>query len=257
MSKTLEFYKYEGAGNDFILFDAREGAPMLSHEELAHLCHRHFGIGADGVMYLEQPQNEGEDFYMRYFNSDGRESTMCGNGGRCISKFAADLGMFSSDCKFSAVDGPHWAKVNEHSITLGMVNAPAVVERNGGHFVDTGSPHHVEQRDFPADFENVARQTRDAYGAEGSNVNYVETIGEDALRIRTFERGVEAETLACGTGAVAAAIVAYTQGWVQTQPVTLDALGGQLKVGFEGRGPFTKVWLEGPAKFVFKGTITL
>ena len=255
--KHLNFYKYQGAGNDFILFDAREGFPEVSTATIARWCDRHFGIGADGVMLLESPKEPGDHFYMKYFNSDGNQSTMCGNGGRCIAKFAYDQGICRDEAKFHAIDGAHWAKIAGSEVTLGMIDAPEVVDRHQGQFVNTGSPHHVEQRDFTSDFVEIARRKRNEYGSEGSNINHVEIKGAQSLAIRTFERGVEDETLACGTGAVAAAMVAVAQGWIPAPPVKVKALGGELEVGFEGLGPFENVWLKGPAQFVFKGTIAL
>ena len=140
---NLRFFKYQGAGNDFILLDCRESRASLTKDQIARMCHRNFGIGADGLMYLEPPRHEGDHFYMVYFNADGSESTMCGNGGRCISKFATDLGIAAERLHFHAIDGPHWAEVNGNSVALGMIDAPAVVESHGAFFVDTGSPHHV------------------------------------------------------------------------------------------------------------------
>lgn len=255
--KHLTFYKYQGAGNDFILFDARDGFPEVSNQQMAAWCDRHFGIGADGVMLLLPPSHPGDQFYMQYHNADGNQSTMCGNGGRCIARFAADLGICGSSATFHAIDGPHWAEIRPESVTLGMIDAPAVTERQGGYFVNTGSPHHVEQTPFTDDFVSTARAKRHAYGPEGSNINHIELCGPQSIAIRTFERGVEDETLACGTGAVAAAMVAVAQGWVAAPPVQIAAQGGNLEVSFEGNGPFTSVWLKGPAEFVFKGTLEL
>lgn len=250
----ISFYKYQGAGNDFILFDNRDGALQPTESAVSFLCNRHFGIGADGLMLLEAPRAEGDDFYMVYYNSDGRESTMCGNGGRCIARFAVDLGLADHRVQFSAIDGPHWAEVEEQKVRLGMIDAAAVEERNGGFFVNTGSPHHVEHRHGGPSFELDARALRDAYGNEGANVNFVEACAGE-LSIRTYERGVEGETLACGTGAVAGALVAVQQGWVEASPVTLYARGGTLEVSFDGQGPFTNVVLTGPAVKVFEGKI--
>lgn len=252
----LPFFKYHGAGNDFILIDARFTSVNLSQHTIKTMCDRHFGIGADGLMYLEAPRYEGDHFYMVYFNSDGSESTMCGNGGRCIAKFATDCGIAAPRLKFHAIDGAHWAEVKGDQIALGMVNADAVVESQGAHFVDTGSPHHVEVlQEHPEDFIGFTRPLRHAYGDAGANINtLVQQDGQ--FSIRTYERGVEDETLACGTGAVAAAMVAVAQGLTEP-PVRLNAPGGRLTVDFEGTGPFTDVVLTGPAAFVFQGIINL
>lgn len=249
------FFKYHGAGNDFILFDNRSSDVSLSRLTIAGLCDRRFGIGADGLMLLERPQVEGDHFYMTYYNSDGLPSSMCGNGGRCIALFAKDLGFTDVILKFHAIDGPHWAKVSDNSVELAMTNALAIEEKCGGYFVDTGSPHHVEWSTHDNDFLDKARAKRNEYGTEGVNVNHLE-YKNGVLHIRTFERGVEDETLACGTGAVASAMVAVSQGKT-TSPVTLQASGGQLTVSFDGTGPFENVMLKGPAVLVFNGTIDL
>ena len=253
----IEFYKYHGAGNDFILIDNRSGSLTLTTETIAQWCHRNYGVGADGLMLLEAPKVEGDHFYMQYFNSDGRESTMCGNGGRCISRFAVDLGIAAEGTlNFHAIDGPHTAVVSPSSVALSMIDAPAVVARNNGFFIDTGSPHHVEHREPGPDFVGTARRIRASYGLEGANVNFIQAC-EGELSIRTYERGVENETLACGTGATAAAMVAVAQGWVPAAPVRLYAQGGILTVDFKGSGPFTDVVLTGPATQVFKGLLPL
>jgi diaminopimelate epimerase len=249
---NLRFFKYQGAGNDFILLDCRESRANLTKDQIARMCHRNFGIGADGLMYLEPPRYKGDHFYMVYFNADGSESTMCGNGGRCISKFATDLGIVADRLQFHAIDGSHWAEVRGNQVSLGMIDAPAVKESFGAFFVDTGSPHHVDMRaEHPDSFISYARPLRDAYGEEGSNVNSLVALDE-GFSIRTYERGVENETLACGTGAVAAAMVAVHRG-LATSPVAIMALGGDLKISFSGTGPFTDVVLEGPAEYSFEG----
>ncbi|MEJ6759276.1 MAG: diaminopimelate epimerase [Flavobacteriales bacterium] len=253
MSTT--FFKYHGAGNDFILFDNRSSVVSLTPLAIAELCDRKFGIGADGLMLLEKAKVEGDQFYMTYFNSDGLQSSMCGNGGRCIALFAKDLGLKEVILKFHAIDGAHWAKVTGNTVELAMSSAPAIEQKYDGYFVDTGSPHHVEWSTHDNEFLHKARKKRNEYGTAGVNVNYLE-YQNSVLHIRTFERGVEDETLACGTGAVAAAMVAVSQGKA-TSPVTLQARGGQLTVSFEGTGPFENVILQGPAEFVFKGTIDL
>ena len=253
----VEFYKYHGAGNDFILIDNRSGTLTITTETIAHWCHRNYGVGADGLMLLEAPKMESDHFYMQYFNSDGRESTMCGNGGRCIARFAVDLGIAAEGTlNFHAIDGPHTAVVSQSSVALSMIDAPAVISRNNGFFIDTGSPHHVEHRESGPDFVGTARPIRNAYGPDGANVNFIQAC-EGELSIRTYERGVENETLACGTGATAAAMVAVAEGWVPSAPVRLYAQGGILTVDFKGSGPFTDVVLTGPAMQVFKGLLPL
>jgi len=251
----IAFQKYQGAGNDFIMLDNRDGKYSgLNTAQIAQLCHRNKGIGADGLILVEQAEKA--DFKMVYFNADGKESTMCGNGGRCIAKFAQDLGLIQDKATFTAIDGPHWATFDGDQVALGMVDAPAVEERHGGLFINTGSPHHVENRVAGPDFVSVARELRNRYGAEGCNINFIQACN-DELSIRTYERGVEGETLACGTGAVGAAMIAVAKQWVSAAPVKLYAQGGVLEVDFKGTGPFTNVVLKGPAVKVFEGTIEL
>ncbi len=254
----ISFYKYHGAGNDFILLDQRNETQELTKENIAFLCDRHFGIGADGLMYLRPPQSPGTHFHMVYFNSDGRESSMCGNGGRCIVQFASHLGIVENEAHFTAIDGTHWARINEDAtVALGMNDIDGVQILHGGYFLNTGSPHHVEWRAHVGEnFVQEARDLRHQYGAEGSNINFVH-VHNGTLHIRTYERGVEDETLACGTGCVAAAAVALREGWLQGTTVPIQALGGTLTVALQGTGPFTNVVLTGPAQFVFEGKIEI
>ena len=212
----IEFGKYEGAGNDFVIIDNRERVFEPRPALVAALCDRRFGIGADGLMLLEEEC--GADFRMRYFNSDGPEATMCGNGGRCMALFARHAGVVGERMAFAAVDGLHRAEVlacgdDAGRIALGMTEPHGFAEAEEGYFVDTGSPHYVR---FVEDVERVdvrgeGRRVRNLpafAGTGGVNVNFVEVAGEGTLKVRTYERGVEDETLACGTGSVAAAVVA-------------------------------------------------
>ncbi len=251
----LKFYKYEGAGNDFILLDGRDGnLPELTIELISGLCHRRFGIGADGLMVLENSTEQEAEFSMRYFNSDGREGSMCGNGGRCMVRFADDLGIGEIDKTFIAVDGIHTSKViDEKSVAISMNNVNILHVIEDGYFLDTGSPHLVVvNREFDHD---TARRLRQRYD---SNVNYVNILG-DSISIRTFERGVENETWACGTGAVASAmVIAKIEGAKGDCSYTLEAKGGELGVTFFRRGiNYSKVELSGPARRVFEGTYTI
>jgi diaminopimelate epimerase len=260
----IHFYKFHGAGNDFILIDQRREAVALSEQQIAFLCHRRFGIGADGLMLLE---NSGDyDFRMRYYNSDGREGSMCGNGGRCIVAFADFLGIKKTEYIFEAVDGLHRAKILESGdakweVELQMLDVEQVEQRDNHFFLDTGSPHHVE---YVADVQKVDVVQRgknirysEEYAPSGTNVNFISEQNGQIL-IRTYERGVEDETLACGTGVTAAAIaVALSKGDMRNEYV-IKALGGDLKVRFERKEQrFTNLWLTGPAAFVFAGEINL
>ncbi len=256
--RVIEFHKYHGAGNDFILIDDRERTfPAESFDLVARMCDRHFGIGADGLMLLRNAQ--GADFEMIYYNSDGQFSSMCGNGGRCITRFAAELGIIENKALFTAVDGPHHATVNaDGSISLEMIDVLTVEALDDGALLlDTGSPHYVvlterlDDRDMQTEGRSIRNNER--FKAEGVNVNLVEWK-DDCLYIRTYERGVEDETLACGTGVTAAAIAAQFWGLTES-PVKVKAVGGDLSVTFnvETTG-YSSIWKTGPTAFVFKGT---
>lgn len=250
----LKFSKYHGVGNDFVLIDARAVdvalfVDSLTKEQIAAICHRRFGVGADGVMFLESAPS-GFDFRMRYFNSDGGHSTMCGNGGRCIVRFADDLGIGGVDKRFVAVDGEHLASVGvDGRVSLQMIDVGVVHKVSEGWFVDTGSPHLVLVDDA-YDFAD-ARRLRQLYDA---NVNYVSAT-ERGVEIRTYERGVEDETWACGTGATAVAIVmAQLQGGDGFFDERFIVRGGELSVSFKRVGSnHTDVVLRGGATKVFDG----
>lgn len=248
------FYKYHGTGNDFILIDDRAVSFPINTQHIAFLCHRRFGIGADGLILI-QPSAEG-DFKMVYFNSDGNQSTMCGNGGRCAIKFAHDRGMISDKCTFLAIDGMHEGYIEaDGTVHLKMIDTADAVPSKGAWYMNTGSPHHVAQVD---DIETVpvqdaGRTLRKSYGDEGCNINFVE-VGESGLVVRTYERGVEDETLSCGTGVTASALTAYQLGWVKAKEIPVRTPGGELRVQFEhSLKGFENVWLIGPAVYVFTG----
>lgn len=256
----LDFRKYHGAGNDFILIDDRESAsfPATDVDRIARLCDRHFGIGADGLILLRKEPEY--DFAMVYFNSDGRPSSMCGNGGRCIVAFAHDLGMERPEYRFLAADGPHRAKLlPDGNVALQMADVGMIEVGKDFFFLDTGSPHYVR---FVSDLDQVevvsaAREVRygDRFRAMGTNVNFVQRTPA-GLRIATYERGVEDETLACGTGVTAAALAtAARERGTEPQTITVEARGGTLSVRFRPDADgFRDIWLIGPAEFVFSGT---
>lgn len=257
---TITFYKYQGTGNDFILIDNRDKSVRLATRQIERLCNRHFGIGADGLMLLEQ--EAGYDFKMVYYNADGNESTMCGNGGRCITAFAKMLGVIQSEAKFIAIDGSHTATVNEDdTISLQMKDVKGINSGGAYTLLDTGSPHHVV---FVPDIAGVAvvaegRNIRnwEAYQPKGINVNFAQQQA-DGLAVRTYERGVEDETLSCGTGVTAAAIASCgTQTGEFNIPITTP--GGKLRVSFSkpSSNEAIHVMLTGAAHFVFKGMIAL
>ncbi len=256
----LDFWKYQGAGNDFIMLDNRTGtASKLTTEQIRFLCNRHFGIGADGLIMLENSPNS--DFFMRYFNSDGRESTMCGNGGRCIVMLAYHLGIIGESTLFSAIDGLHEATiVSDSFVKLKMSNAQIPVQIFPNHYmIDTGSPHLVVFTDDVSTINVNLLGTELRYNKEisphGVNVNFCQ-IENQTILIRTYERGVENETLACGTGSVAAAITSVVTKKINAIPVEVIAKGGRLQVSFEPtNNMITNIYLSGEARKVFYGEI--
>ena len=255
----LKFYKYQGTGNDFIIFDNLDGRLQFTKQQVADMCHRRFGIGADGLMLLEK--EEGYDFRMVYYNSDGNQSTMCGNGGRCLVKFAHDLKIISAHAHFVAVDGPHTAHVKDGIVYLEMKNVEDIERPNGHFFLNTGSPHYVEMKSGVKELDvfELGKSIRynDRFKKEGTNVNFVELLPSNKILVRTYERGVEDETYSCGTGVTASAITASLSGY--HSPIDIETLGGALQVSFDKKesGAFENVYLIGPALRVFEGQIEL
>ncbi|TKD65821.1 diaminopimelate epimerase [Flavobacterium sp. ASW18X] len=255
----LEFYKYQGTGNDFVMVDNRAlSFPKENTELVAFLCDRRFGIGADGLILLEN--DNVSDFKMVYYNSDGNPSTMCGNGGRCIVAFARDLGIIQGETTFNAVDGLHHATLVKDVVSLQMIDVTLVEQRDKYYFVNTGSPHHVQLvKDLPKlkVKEEGAKLRYGIYGEKGSNINFVEAIDAETYAVRTYERGVEDETLSCGTGVTAVALSMYAAKKTDVKRIQIKAMGGDLEVSFEHQedGSFTKVRLKGSAKQVFSGVI--
>ena len=258
----IPFSKYHGAGNDFILIDNRKGELSITANQVAGLCNRHFGIGADGLIFLED--SETVDFRMRYFNADGNEATLCGNGGRCIVSFAHRLGIVKKNANFQAIDGNHTATIlssskKEDIISL-KINDVNHWDKSGKDYIfNTGSPHFVKFYDNIVDIDVVLEGRKIRYSSEfkdeGINVNFI-SLCDGHIKIRTYERGVEDETLACGTGSVASALVASLHQF--KSPVTLMAKGGKLKVYFtKDNNTFTDIRLEGPATFVFNSEINI
>lgn len=254
----LTFYKYQGTGNDFILIDNRNGFfPKDNAKLIFFLCDRRFGIGADGLILLEDDTTS--DFKMVYYNSDGNQSTMCGNGGRCIVAFAKKLGMIDSNTVFNAIDGLHHATIDNSLVTLQMIDVDKIHSREKYFFVNTGSPHHVQ---LVADLENLKVQQEGAkiryglYGQEGSNINFVNQLDNKTFDIRTYERGVEGETLSCGTGVTAVALAMHYNNKTDSNKVSIITKGGNLKVSFTSdKGSYTNIKLIGDATLVFKGEI--
>jgi diaminopimelate epimerase len=258
----IQFYKYQGTGNDFVILDNREKQyDGLSIEQISKLCHRRFGIGADGLMLLNLHPNY--DFEMKYYNADGRESSMCGNGGRCLVKFAYDKGIIRTTYKFIAIDGEHEATVDLDGTVALKMNDVNKIKYNNGHFVlNTGSPHFVEMTPdvMKLNVREKGRAVRYSpeFKEEGINVNFVEQLDEPfRIIVRTYERGVEDETYSCGTGVTAAALVCHhnDNGFNR---VEIKTLGGNLSVEYDKIGDsFMNIWLHGPAQRVFTGTIDI
>lgn len=256
----MHFYKYQGTGNDFIIFDDRAQTFNLSKEQIAHMCHRRFGIGADGLMLLQEA--DGYDFAMVYYNSDGTLGTMCGNGGRCLVRFAADMGIVKTVANFIAIDGPHEAFIDSEKISLKMQDVEHVATQGKDFYTNTGSPHHViiTQNIKETDVCSIGKNIR--YSAmyahqNGTNVNFLEPTGTNSIFVRTYERGVEDETYSCGTGVTAAALVAHEELNLKS-PVVIETLGGKLSVKFNGNKAtgYKDIFLTGPAVKVFQGDFT-
>ncbi len=260
----LDFYKYEGTGNDFVLIDDRIGSVNMNAKQVAKICDRRFGIGADGVILLRN--KIGYDFEMIYYNSDGNLSSMCGNGGRCIMSFARKLGIVKDKAIFWAADGRHEAELisaDPDIIKLKMNDVSVIEEKASGWFLDTGSPHLVMQVSelTSMDVRQQGRSIRNGmdFKEQGVNVNFSEISG-DGLSVRTYERGVEDETLSCGTGVTATALVAMLNNWkgATEVPVKVSTPGGVLFVhAVQKKNSFENIWLEGPGTFVFKGEMQI
>ncbi len=259
---TLHFYKYQGTGNDFILADNRKNDISLTTTQINNLCDRRFGIGADGLMLLNQ--KEGFDFEMKYYNADGKPGTMCGNGGRCMTKFAYHLGIHRELYRFLAADGVHEAEIDTDGIvSVKMKDVNTFRKFHNDFIVDTGSPHYIKMTSNVMELDVFKKGTEirhsKEFEEEGINVNFVEQSEEvDKIIVRTYERGVEDETLSCGTGVTAAALVCYhnENGFNEVEVITL---GGKLSVEFDkiDEYKFENIWLCGPADKVFEGTVEI
>ncbi len=260
----LKFYKYQGTGNDFIILDGWEGLPEISAEQIKRLCDRRFGIGADGLMIISK--SEDADFKMRYFNSDGNPGSMCGNGGRCLTQFAYSQSYIGKSTSFVASDGSHKAVIQNEkdwvSLQMGNVSEVEVLE-NGDCFLNTGSPHYIKWVDDPStvDVFSEGKKIRNSsrYFQEGVNVNFV-SVQQGRVEVRTFERGVEDETLSCGTGVTASVLASVFMKKISSSADGAEVItpGGELYVKFHQlNNGFDNVWLEGPAELVFEGTVEL
>jgi diaminopimelate epimerase len=260
----IDFSKYQGTGNDFVIIDNRQNNIDLTTEQIAFICDRKKGIGADGLMLLGQ--KDGYDFSMTYFNANGLEGSMCGNGGRCLTQFAYDSGLNKKHFNFIAIDGPHEATIHEDGwVYLKMCDVNTVEKNIDGDVsffvLNTGSPHYVEMVDNinSVDVVGLGQMIRynERFKSEGINVNFVQPL-QNKIFVRTYERGVENETLSCGTGVTAAALIAGIEK-LGEQTIQIETLGGKLGVQFNHRGDsvYDNIWLMGPGTFVFKGNIEI
>lgn len=259
---TIHFHKYQGTGNDFVILDNRDAKyDSLSNKQVKQLCDRHFGIGADGLMLLNK--QDGYDFEMKYYNADGNESTMCGNGGRCLVKFAQHSGIERETYHFLATDGDHEATIDDNGwVNLKMKSVTGVTTTGKRFLLDTGSPHYVETTNdiLKVDVYHKGHDIRHSreFEKEGVNVNFMQYLDDDTIYVRTYERGVEDETLSCGTGVTAAALVAAhnERGF---NAINVKTPGGKLRVEFDktDEDNFSNIWLCGPAEFVFAGQVAI
>lgn len=258
----LSFYKYQGTGNDFILIDNRLQHFSKEASIIEKLCDRRFGIGADGLICLETSSDPNYDFRMVYFNADGFEGSMCGNGGRCLVRFAHDLGIIQDSTTFLAVDGPHEAQVTADNIHLKMSDVTNVEQFEHYDFLNTGSPHYVAIKNDLSNVDVTGEGSMIRYSPEwvekgGTNVNFMEVLAPNHLYVRTYERGVEDETYSCGTGVTACAISSFFRlNW--TSPIAVKTKGGDLQISFqsnESKNTFSHIYLIGPAQRVFVGQI--
>ncbi len=256
---TIQFSKYQGTGNDFVIIDNRQlSFPKKDTKLVNRLCDRKFGVGADGLILLED--HSSLDFTMVYYNADGNQSSMCGNGGRCVVAFAKALNIISNETSFEAVDGMHKAVIDKDGLVhLQMQDVQTINTENGYFFLDTGSPHHVALRDdvraVNVKEEGAAIRYGELYGKDGANINFVSHKAENTFAVRTYERGVEDETLSCGTGVTAVALAMYENGLATAKKVDLEVEGGNLTITFEKNSDseYHDIFLIGPATFVFKG----
>ncbi len=257
----ISFYKYHGAGNDFIIIDNRTFYyDNMTFEQRKILCDRRYGVGADGLMFI-QPCGK-SDFRMVYFNSDGNEGSMCGNGGRCIVAFANKIGMIKQSTKFDTIDGFHEATIEGNQVKLLMSDVVYIDNESDYFFLNTGSPHYVKfveglsEMDVFTEGRKVRNNKR--FKEKGTNVNFAERTN-DGLFVRTYERGVEVETLSCGTGVVATAIVSAFDKSAGNYIIPITTKGGELQVSFQKTDTenYQQIWLKGPTEFVFSGKIIL
>ena len=256
---TIHFHKYQATGNDFVIIDNRESKLSLTAEQISAICHPKFGVGADGLILIEN--HPSLNFHLEYFNSDGSQS-LCGNGCRAAVQFASQLGIVNGSAKFTAFDGPHAAEIlPDRNIRLKMADVSECQTLGDDYFINTGSPHYIKfvkgVGEYPVFAEGRKIRYHQQFQPGGTNVNFVELQDGNSIFVRTYERGVENETLSCGTGITAAALAASLRGY--NSPILIKTLGGNLSVEFKSSqaGTFQELYLIGPAKMVFKGQLEL
>lgn len=255
----IHFYKYQATGNDFVVIDNRTAGYSFSKDQIERICHRKFGIGADGLMLIEK--DPAQDFNLIYYNSDGSQS-LCGNGSRAAVRMASALGIVNGKASFNAYDGVHAAELLPTGIVKLKMNPVSKTDMVGSdQFINTGSPHFIRFVDsveqYPVFEEGKKIRYSERFKPGGTNVNFVQLLGNNTIFVRTYERGVENETLSCGTGVVASALAASFKGY--SSPISVKTLGGELSVEFKSglNGTFTDIYLIGPAKLVFEGDLEL
>ena len=263
--KTIDFYKYQGTGNDFVMINNTNDHFDCNASEISYLCSRRFGIGADGLILLGA--SEDTDFEMVYYNADGKLGTMCGNGARCAVAFARDLGLTKKQTTFRAIDGKHTATISGDQVHLKMADVENITAKKNETntldcILDTGSPHYVKLVEEVGSLNVVKHGAALRYSKAfpgGINVNFVEKINPNIFKMRTYERGVEAETFACGTGATAVALAMFHTKETAAHEIKLEVKGGVLEISFEKKGMqgYQNIFLKGDAKKVFRGTISL
>lgn len=257
---VVTFYKYQGTGNDFVLIDDRKGSfDIEAHKLIKKICDRKFGIGADGLILIRN--HDKADFEMVYFNADGYQTSLCGNGSRCAVKFAKELGIINESCSFQTIEGILNASIEDDNIFINMPDVKHIEEFDGDFYLNTGSPHYIrfvenlDKYDVYSEGKKI-RYSEKYKSSGGTNANFLETEDNSSISVRTYERGVENETYSCGTGVTAAAIV-YGK-LKNINKVQVKTLGGELSVMFDNvNGEYKNVFLKGPAVFVFKGEIDI
>jgi len=257
----IKFQKYQGTGNDFIIINNNSlYFPQKNQALIKRLCDRKYGIGSDGLILINPCDKT--DFEMRYFNSDGFLGSMCGNGARCSVKFANSQNIINDNTFFNAYDGKHSGSINKDIITLSMNSVNIIKKFNDDLFLDTGSPHYVKIVENLANFDvfNQGKLIRNSsdFKKNGVNVNFVQIISKNEFSVRTFERGVEDETLSCGTGVTAVALAMFHLKKTNSKKIKINTRGGELSVNFNvTKNSYTDIYLTGHVEMIYSGEIEI